>query len=148
MRQTLTNGPSVAEWTPTWTQADIDHMLEVREDSDPSASGSHTSPEPIVDTSGSGTPVPERRIDDQAEAAAAAAADTTAAEGVTDTAGAGATTVQQPATMTNIITAAIGVMIPSNVFGIGCSLARSNSRGPRQSEPAAKSPRRANRRNN
>ena len=116
--------------------------------SDPSASGSHTSPDPIVDTSGSGTPEPETSIDDQAEAAAAAAADAAAAEGVTDPVGTVVATVQQPATMTNIITAAIGVIIPSNVLGICCSLARSNSRAAEIRARREKSEERDNRRNN
>ena len=137
--------PDPTLWAPTWIQADIDHGVEPTH-SDPSASGSQTSPDPIVDTSGSGTPEPETSIDDQAEAAAAAAADEAAAEGVTDTAGMLVDPVPQPATITNIITAALAV-VPSNIFGVGCSLARSNSRAAEIRARHERSVERANRRN-
>ena len=78
----------------------------------------------------------------------AVAADTTAAEGILDAAGTETITVQQPATLSNIITAAIGAMIPSNVYGVSCSLSRSSTRAADLKARRGNSEESANRRNN
>ena len=101
----------------------------------PSASGPRSSPEHIVDTSDSSTPVIE-------------VSEATAAEGITGAASTGAIAVQLPLTLSNIIAAAIGAMMPSNVYGVSCSLITSSTRAAGLQVRREKSEGRANRRNN
>lgn len=126
-------------------QADIDHGEEPAH-SDPSASGSQTSPDPIVDTSGSSEPIASG--DDQAAADAVATVAAAATEGVIDTAGALAVPVPQPATLTDMITTVVGAVVPSNIFGVRCALTVSNPRAAEIRARHERSVERANRSNN